>query len=255
MESVQAHGDSAGLGPHLAEPAESPVPAVPNVIGDLIVTSRPLAEYQAMFGLGDDDLRRSILDCAGGAASFTAEVRGLGGHATACDPSYSVTAAEFANLTTRETRRGNDYVREHSDEYIWSYFADPEDHFTQRSESGRRFVADYTAHPEHYVHGRLPELPFSDNSFELVLCSHLLFSYADRLPFEFHLAAITELSRVAQREVRIFPLVAIGNHRYERIGELRTELAATGIATEIRSVDYEFQRGANQMLVCLSPSS
>ncbi|MCX5045022.1 class I SAM-dependent methyltransferase [Aldersonia sp. NBC_00410] len=214
------------------------------------MTSRPLAEYRAMFALTDDDLRRSMLDCAGGAASFTAEVRGLGGQATACDPSYATGADALAELTARETRRGNDYVRAHADEYVWTHFTDPDDHLAQRADAGRRFVADYTAHRERYVHGWLPELPFADNAFELVLCSHLLFSYADRLPFEFHRAAIAELSRVAERQVRIFPLLAMGLQRYERLGELRAALATAGIGTEIRSVDYEFQRGADAMLVC-----
>lgn len=220
------------------------------MIGDLLVTSRPLAEYRAMFALTDDDLHRSILDCAGGASSFTAEVRAVGGRALACDPAYGSGADELAELTSRETRRGNDYVRAHADEYVWTYFTDPDDHLAQRAAAGQRFVADYTANAERYVHGQLPRLPFADNMFELALCSHLLFSYADRLPFEFHSSALVELARVAEREVRIFPLVAMGPHRYVRIDELRSALTIAGIDSEIRSVDYEFQRGADAMLVC-----
>ncbi|KQY32398.1 hypothetical protein ASD42_18635 [Nocardia sp. Root136] len=42
--------------------------------GEILVSSRSLGEYQAMFALTEDDLGRRILDCPGGAAGFAAEV-------------------------------------------------------------------------------------------------------------------------------------------------------------------------------------
>ena len=48
-----------------------------------------------------------------------------------------------------------------------------------------------------YVTASLPRLPLRDGQFDLALCSHLLFLYSDRLSFEFHLASIEELLRVA----------------------------------------------------------
>lgn len=44
----------------------------------------------------------------------------------------------------------------------------------------------------------LSQFPFSDNEFDLALCSHLLFTYSDLLSLEFHLEAIAELLRVAR---------------------------------------------------------
>jgi hypothetical protein len=41
----------------------------------------------------------------------------------------------------------------------------------------------------------------------LSVCSHFLFTYADRLDLEFHHTALRELHRVARREVRVFPLL------------------------------------------------
>ena len=46
--------------------------------------------------------------------------------------------------------------------------------------------------------------PLADDSFDLALCSHLLFLYTDHLDAAFHIAAVQELLRVAG-EVRIFP--------------------------------------------------
>lgn len=40
-----------------------------------LVTSRDYEEYRQMFGLGAEDLSRSLLDCPGGASDFAATVR------------------------------------------------------------------------------------------------------------------------------------------------------------------------------------
>jgi hypothetical protein len=40
------------------------------------------------------------------------------------------------------------------------------------------FLADHRAHPASYRAGSLPDLPLDDDSFDLVLCGHLLFAYA-----------------------------------------------------------------------------
>jgi SAM-dependent methyltransferase len=223
----------------------------PNVIGEILVSSRSLAEYRAMFALSDGDLHRRILDCPGGTASFTAEVCAAGGDATACDPVYAqYTTDELAAMSQRETDRGNRYCRTHPDQYVWTFFSDPDDHAASRSSAGRRFADDHPVHPERYVPGALPYLPFDDREFDLVLSSHLLFSYADRLDLTFHHHAARELMRVTREEVRIFPLVAMGAINYSHLDALRRLLAVDGIDTAVVSVNYEFQRGGNRMLVC-----
>ena len=101
---------------------------------------------------------------------------------------------------------------------------------------------------------RSPELPFGDDAFDLVLSSHLLISYADRFDRSFHHNAVRELMRVAATEVRIFPLVTMDTTEYPHLDALRQCLADDGITTDILSVDYEFQAGANAMLVCTRSS-
>ena len=94
-------------------------------------------------------------------------------------------------------------------------------------------------------------MPFSDASFDLVLSSHLLFSYADSLDVTFHLDTIVELMRVTSHELRIFPLVPVGSSEpYPRLVEMLDELRNRNIHCRTADVDYEFQRGATQMLVC-----
>lgn len=94
---------------------------------------------------------------------------------------------------------------------------------------------------------QLPRLPFPDGQFDLVLSSHFLFTYADRLDLEFHGAALRELHRVARREVRVFPLLEQGGRPVPAL--LSGLLATLGIPHRIQRVGYEFQRGGNEMLV------
>jgi SAM-dependent methyltransferase len=219
-------------------------------IGEMLLSCRSLAEYRGMFALSDDDLRGRVLDCPGGAASFTADASELGCEATACDPIYlSADPAHLAEHARRETARANAYVQAHPGEYTWTFFRDPDHHRAIREASAQRFAADLVAHPVRYVPGALPQLPFDDGTFDLALSSHFLFSYADRLDEAFHLAALRELARVAA-EVRVFPLVPMGSADPVDISRLRVDLVDGGLDVEVRPVEYEFQRGGREMLVC-----
>ncbi len=85
----------------------------------------------------------------------------------------------------------------------------------------------------------------------MVLSSHLLFSYADDLDYAFHRESIIELARVATSEIRLFPLMPIGSsQRYPQLEMLLADLSVSGIEGRIVRVEYEFQVGANEMLVC-----
>ncbi|WP_424399005.1 hypothetical protein [Mycobacterium uberis] len=230
---------------------QSPQAIPDSGIGEIVITSRGLDEYRAMFALSVADLDATILDCPGGASSATAEINTAGGHSMAADPLYGrqLAATDLALFIQAETDRGNAYVRDHPDEYRWTFFRSPEHHHQSRSQAGRLFVRDYHAYPNNYVAAELPRLPFATHTFDLVLSSHLLFTYADRLSPAFHHQAINELMRVTRTELRIFPLVAMGSIRYD-LDNLLGGLRADGVHGEVIAVDYEFQAGGNQMLVC-----
>ncbi|MBD0689836.1 hypothetical protein [Streptomyces sp. CBMA123] len=64
---------------------------------DVLVTSRPLDEYCALFGLTRARLAAlpgPLLDCPGGAAGLAAEARGLGCRVIAVDPAYALPPPE-----------------------------------------------------------------------------------------------------------------------------------------------------------------
>ncbi|MFJ4190929.1 methyltransferase domain-containing protein [Kitasatospora sp. NPDC089509] len=218
----------------------------------MLVSARSFAEYRAMFALTDRDLGpgRRILDCPAGAASFVAEAGLRGIDAVAADREYAVHRAELGMLVERETRFKRERLVRETADFARSWYTDADDLIRQWSVNAQLFRADIAARPERYVAAALPELPFTDGSFDLVLSSHLVFSYGNRMGEQFQRAALLELARVARWEVRIFPVVVYDTgERYRGLGRLREELADAGIGSRVEQVAYEFQPGGDEMLV------
>ncbi|MFD4397437.1 class I SAM-dependent methyltransferase [Kitasatospora sp. NPDC058478] len=218
----------------------------------MLVSARSFDEYRAMFALTDGDLApgRRILDCPGGAAAFTAEAGRRGIDAVAVDREYAHHREDLGVLVERETRHKRDQLVREAPEFVWTWYGDPDRLTRQWIANARDFQADIAARPDRYVAGSLPELPFADDSFDLVLSSHLLFSYGNRLDGDFHLAALLELARIARREVRLFPVMVYDTGvRYGELDGLRQHLDALGIPSHVERVDYEFQPGDNELLV------
>ena len=219
-------------------------------IGDIIVTARPFDEYVAMFNLTDADLLAGpVLDCPAGASGFAAGARALGADVTAVDPEYVVPHDELVLRARRDTQFGNQYVRDTRDTYAWGFFRDVDDHLARRMAALDAFDADRRAHPDRYVTGSLPHLPFADDAFRLVVSSHLLFVYPDHFSYDDHLRCVREFLRVATDEVRIFPLVDTTTAPWPELDRLMGDLAADGARGEVRQVAYEFIRRGDQMLV------
>ncbi|MFD8707264.1 methyltransferase domain-containing protein [Kitasatospora sp. NPDC059648] len=216
----------------------------------MLVSARSFAEYRAMFALTDRDLDRRVLDCPGGAASFVAEAGRRGVDAVAVDREYAVHREELGLLVERETSFKRELLAKETAGFVRSWYTDADDLIRQWTANSRLFRADIAARPERYVAGSLPELPFPDRSFDLVLSSHLVFSYGNRLGEDFQRAALLDLARVARREVRLFPVTVYDTgERYRGLERLRGELAVAGIGSRIERVGYEFQPGADEMLV------
>jgi hypothetical protein len=98
------------------------------------------------------------------------------------------------------------------------------------------------------VIGELPVLPFRARTFDIALCSHLLFLYSDFLDLKFHTDSIAEMLRVAG-EVRIFPLLSLDLTRSCHLDGVIEKFTARGYAVHIDQVAYELQKGGNEQLV------
>lgn len=228
--------------------------ANPDNVGQYLLSARTLAEYTAMFSLAPRDLRGNVLDCPGGASSFTAEATGRGARVTAVDPIYALPRPLLRRHAIAEQARGSAHTQAGHGRYLWDFYGDSQGHQEMRRQGAVWFAADLDRHPERYVAAALPCLPVADGQFDLVLSSHFLFTYADRLDLEFHLASLIELRRVSAGDARVFPILDQSGRRLEKlVGEVVTSLIRAGIAAEFREVRYEFQRGGNQMLVLPAP--
>lgn len=202
-----------------------------------------------MFDLGPAELSGSILDCSAGVSGFTAEAARRGTRTVAVDPAYALARAELAMLGKADLTRGSAIAAEHPDRFTYAWYGDPERRLSMRSRALAQFLLDLATHPARYVAGQLPQLPFRDRAFDLAVCSHLLFTWADQLGIEWHRAAILELTRVAG-EVRVFPTVMQGPGAPVPFwDELMAQLAGAQLTAKTRSVPYQFQVGADQMLV------
>jgi SAM-dependent methyltransferase len=214
----------------------------------VLVTSRSAAEYRAMFDLAPEDLATgSVLDCCAGGSSFAAETDG---RILAIDPAYALGRDALAVRVRAALHEGDRIIDQHADRFEWGWYGSPSRRAELRSTAAERFLADLQVRPERYVAGALPDLPLLSDSFDLVLCSHLLFTWSDQLDEDWHRRALAELVRVARHEVRIFPVVVQGTG--DPVGfldGLRAGLHTMGHHSHLRDVPYRFQRGADQMLL------
>jgi hypothetical protein len=216
----------------------------------VLISSRSFAEYLAMFGLDASDLiGRTVVDVAAGGSDFVAAATAAGAHAVAVDAAYAVEPDLLTAQLADNTGTGLGIVDEHPDRFTWRWYGNRNSRDEMRRDAAQRFTIDRLASPGHYVAGTLPRLPFRDRAADLVLCSHLLFTWSDVLDRDWHRDAILELARVGA-EARIFPLVVQGTG--DEIGwlpQMCDELGDLGLDTEQRQVPYEFQTGADRMLV------
>lgn len=199
-----------------------------------------------MFDLRPDDLDASMLDCCAGGSSLAAE---SGGNVVAVDPAYAMGRDVLAEAVLAGLHDGGRMIDEHADRFEWGWYGDPAHRAELRMTAAQRFLADLREHPERYVAGSLPHLPLADASFDLTLCSHLLFTWSNKLDADWHQAALAEMVRVTRREVRVFPLVVQGTGQpVEFLDDLCAELDKAGYRSYVSTVPYRFQRGADQML-------
>jgi len=203
-----------------------------------------------MFDLGDAELASNILGVGDGPASFNVEMHERGRRVISVDPIYVFSGDQIRARVEATHDQLVTACREHHDRFVWNHIRTPEEMGRVRLAAMERFLADYDAgrRDGRYLPAKLPELPFADGQFDLALCSHLLFLYSDHLSLSLHLAGITEMARVA-REVRIFPLLMLGNTPSPHVGPVCEELRRRGYAVELRRVPYEFQKGGNEMMV------
>ena len=219
-------------------------------LDQVVPWGRSFSEYRRMFRLTPHDLRLSILGCADGPANFNAELTENGGNVVSCDPAYRFDERDIRRRIDVTTPEIIAQTRQNLDCFVWSKEIPTVDSLARlRIASMERFLDDYEVGRSvgRYVCAELPHLPFSNDSFSLALCSHFLFLYSDHFSLDFHLQSLRELLRVAN-EVRVFPLLSLDAKTSPHVEPSKKALRDQGFDVSVEQVDYEFQKGGNQML-------
>lgn len=217
------------------------------------MTCRSYAEYEDMFMLRDELLaKESVLDIAGGASSFTAELHQRGCKAIAADPLYRLSTQEISTLGEEEMKIAAHKLSKNENLFVWNYYHNLEHHEDIRKHSLNQFLASYKndKNKTTYVPTSLPSLPFDNDKFSLVLCNHFLFLYEAQFDYTFHLEAIEELIRVTEKggSVCIYPLVGFNDDVYPRLDELIQKINKTGASAETVETNFRFLPSATHFL-------
>jgi hypothetical protein len=218
-------------------------------LDQVVPWGRSFDEYRRMFALTDDNLGLKIVGCGDGPASFNAEATRLGSSVISCDPIYRYDADQLRERIASTYDDILEQTRQNAGEFVWSAIRSVDELGQVRMAAMNEFLDDYPAGRTEgrYIDAELPSLPFADSSFDLALCSQFLFLYTTQLGEAFHQSAIREMCRVA-REVRIFPLLALGSTPSPLVDRVVEQLYGRGFNVSIDEVPYEFQRGGNKMM-------
>ena len=222
---------------------------MPINLDEVVPWGRSFDEYVAMFALTDADLRSRIVGCGDGPAAFNAIGTRRGARIVSVDPLYQF-EAEAISARVDETRHiVVEQLRANRSDYVWTSFPSVERLEHARLSAMESFLEDYADGLDvgRYVAGSLPGLPLAGAGFDLALCSHFLFLYSAHHDLAFHLAALREMLRVAN-EVRVFPLLTLAGTVSPYLEDTMQVLRSEGCFVEICRVNYEFQRGGNEML-------
>ena len=211
---------------------------------------RSLDEYIKMFDLSSEDLQKRILGAGDGPASFNAEGTAKKYKITSIDPIYQFDGVEIRQRFDAVVDDIIGQIITTPNNWVWNYHKNPQDLKANRIKALEQFLQDYDRGKQEcrYLAQELPDLSFSDRSFDLALCSHFLFLYSEQCDRDFHIAAIEEMLRVSS-EVRIFPLLTLMQETSPYLDFVIDRFNNSGYLVSIVKVPYELQPGANKMLV------
>ena len=214
---------------------------------------RKLSEYQEMFSLNDIDLKRKILGCGDGPASFNRELTELGGNVVSIDPVYQFSEEQIRSRIDEAYPQVMSQMNKNKNDYIWETIANAVEFGQIRMKAMEKFLTDYSNGKEagRYINASLPKLPFEDKEFDLALCSHYLFLYSEHVNQIQHILSVKELCRVAG-EVRVYPLLSLNGLKSTHLEPVMSLLAKDGFDVSLQTVKYQFQKGATEMLVIKS---
>ncbi|WP_243347278.1 hypothetical protein [Parabacteroides sp. FAFU027] len=218
------------------------------VLEQVVPWGRNLEEYRSMFSLSKADLDKKIISFGDGPASFNAEMHSLGNRIVSIDPIYQFSEIQLKTQFVKSREIVLEQTRNNTENFIWKNIRSIEELEHIRSGAMDRFLEDYPLGKQQgrYIHHELPEqLNIQDSTFDIGLSSHFLVLY-DQLGLDFHIKSIQEMLRIC-KEIRIFPLLNL-DAKKSTVLDAILDFFSEEYDTRIQPVDYEFQKGGNEML-------
>ena len=145
---------------------------------DVVPWGRSFDEYLGMFNLSADDLARDIVGVGDGPASFNFWMHQRGTPIVSVDPIYRYAESE---LHQRIQETYDDVIaqaHQNRDKFVWTHISSVDELAEIRMQAMEAFCGDFETGKRQgrYIDASLPNLPFPDGRFDLVLSAHLLFS-------------------------------------------------------------------------------
>jgi hypothetical protein len=152
------------------------------------------------------------------------------------DPLYRFSQDDIRERIRRTYAEVLEQTRKNAREFVWTSIKSVDELGRLRMAAMEEFLSDYPqgVAEKRYVGGELPRLPFPDRSFDLALCSHLLFLYSEHLSEDFHVESIKELPR-RERRLR-FPLLELGSKKSRHVPAVMAHLAAAASPVSVETV-------------------
>jgi hypothetical protein len=215
---------------------------------NVVPWGRNLDEYKSMFSLTDEELNKKIISFGDGPASFNSEMTELNRQVISLDPIYQFSKEELTQRIAETKETVLEQIRMNLSNFVWKNTKSIQELEQIRMNAMNKFIEDVDLGKlqKRYIHHELPnKTNFEDLSFDLGLSSHFLILYS-QLGLEFHIKSIAEMLRIC-KEIRIFPIVNLNADKSEVLDGI-IDFFRTDFTISIDTVDYEFQKGGNQML-------
>jgi hypothetical protein len=215
---------------------------------NVVPWGRNLEEYSRIFKLTEFDIKSRILSFGDGPASFNYEMTKLDRKVISLDPIYQFTKDELKQRISETKDEILEQTRANLDNFVWTNIKSIQDLEQIRMNAMNNFIDDFELGKtqERYIYHELPNpTKYSDLSFDLGLSSHFLILYS-QLGLDFHIKSISEMLRIC-KEIRIFPILNLNAAKSEVLDGI-IDFFQSDYMISIDFVDYEFQKGGNQML-------
>lgn len=131
----------------------------------IVFLGRTFEEYMKMFNLTVEDLKgKSILDCPGGACSFSSQARKWGADAMTADIAYQYEINELELKGFQDIEHTMKQMEPVQGVYVWDQFGSIQGLKEERTRAITDCIADMRMFPDRYVAAVLPVLPLPMNN-------------------------------------------------------------------------------------------